>query len=618
MGVVYKARQVTLNRPVALKMIRAGVLADDDELRRFQNEAEAVALLDHPGIVSVYEVGEHEGQKYFSMKLVEGGNLAERLAHYKDNPRAAATLLGAAAEAVHHAHMRGILHQTDLELTATGAILGTPAYMSPEQAAGRRDAITTATDIYGLGAILYALLTGQAPFGGDSVVDTLDAVRNKPPEAPTKLNVNLPRDLETICLKCLEKDPRRRYSSAQALDDDLHNWLESRPITARRVGTSERLWLWCKRRPAIAALGAAALLSLVCGLIGTSVALRRALRAEKEANLQAASANRRLDQALEAVEDYNTSIGAEVLLGQKEFKDLRERLLERPKRFYENLATELSSTSPRDRRARLLLARGRHGLGNTLNLLGDATKARNELQESVRILRELDAAGRGGDAELASKLGLASMRLGLSKYALGDLDGAMASEREAAEIFARLCAADPRNATYRKSLADVHHGIGWAQTRKGNFSAAIAAYAQCIAIRSELLAQDPTSLEYRADQGTTYSNLAEVHRAKGEYSEAVRTALEAIRILRGVVAARPKHYKNRDVLADTYAGLGWTQLYTGELESAASASREAVSIDTDLVDEQPNVAEYRLGLAAAQNNLGLVNDASGDHDGACA
>jgi predicted Ser/Thr protein kinase len=228
MGVVYRARQVSLNRPVALKMIKAGVLADGDELRRFQNEAEVVALLDHTGIVPIYEVGEHDGQRYFSMKLIAGSSLAERLDTYRDEPKAAAALLAEVAEAVHHAHLRGVLHRDlkpanilvdeqgrphvtdfglarkvegDSELTASGAILGTPSYMAPEQASGKRGSITTATDGYGLGAVLYALLTGRAPFAGDSVMETLQAVKEQPPEPPRKLNARIPHDLEVICLR---------------------------------------------------------------------------------------------------------------------------------------------------------------------------------------------------------------------------------------------------------------------------------------------------------------------------------------------------------------------------------------------------------------------------------
>ena len=213
-------------------------------------------MLDHPGIVPVYEIGEHGGQKYFSMKLVRGGSLSERLATYADDPKAAASLIVEVAEAVHHAHMRGILHrdlkpanilididghcqitdfglakrvEADAEMTANGAILGTPAYMAPEQAVGRRGTITTATDVYGLGSVLYTLLTGHAPVTGDSVVDTLTMVKEKPPERPRKLNARVPRDMEVICLKCLEKDPRRRYVSAQAVAEDLRAWLENQP-----------------------------------------------------------------------------------------------------------------------------------------------------------------------------------------------------------------------------------------------------------------------------------------------------------------------------------------------------------------------------------------------------
>jgi eukaryotic-like serine/threonine-protein kinase len=347
MGVVYRARQLSLNRSVALKMIKAGVLADETELRRFQNEAEAVAQLDHPGIVPVYEVGEHEGQKYFCMKLVEGGRLADRLDDYKNEPRAAARLVAEATEAVHHAHLRGILHRDlkpaniliddqgrphvtdfglarkvegDSELTQSGAILGTPAYMAPEQASGRRRAVTTASDGYGLGAILYALLTGQAPFGGDSVVETLDAVRNLPPKPPSRLRAGVPRDLEIICLKCLKKDPQQRYPSALALAEDLRRHLAGEPITARRVGVAERAWLWCRRNKALAALGALLIASLIAG---TGFSLAFAVRANKAAGLANQEATRANVQAEEAgrQRDWSERLRyiAEVNLAQRDW-----------------------------------------------------------------------------------------------------------------------------------------------------------------------------------------------------------------------------------------------------------------------------------------------------------
>jgi eukaryotic-like serine/threonine-protein kinase len=315
MGVVYRARQVSLNRPVALKMLKTGILAGDAELRRFQNEAEAVALLDHSGIVPVYEVGEHDGQKYFSMKLVPGSNLAERLTRYKADPRASANLVAEVAEAVHHAHMRGILHrdlkpanilvdpeghpqvtdfglakrvQEDFELTQSGAVLGTPGYMSPEQAAGRRGTITTATDVYGLGTVLYALFTGSAPFTGDSMVETLTKVKEQPPVPPRKHYPRLPRDLEVICLKCLEKDPRRRYSGAQALADDLRAWLDGRPIAARPVGSLERAALFARRKPVVAA--AYGLTAAVIFLVGFGGTIARLWRAAEDARAEAVKA----------------------------------------------------------------------------------------------------------------------------------------------------------------------------------------------------------------------------------------------------------------------------------------------------------------------------------------
>ena len=302
MGVVYKARQLSLNRLVALKMIRNAEFASDDQVRRFQNEAEAVATLDHPGIVPIYEVGTYEDQRYFSMKLVEGQGLDKKLEELAKDPRTAARVVAEVADAVNHAHQRGILHrdlkpanilvdgqghahvtdfglakriEEDAGLTVSGAIMGTPSYMAPEQAAGQSSLVTTASDVYGLGAILYAVLTGRAPFAGDSVMNTLDQVRNSPPQAPTRLNAKLPRDLEVICLKCLEKDPRHRYASAQALSDDLNRWLRGEPIAARPVGPVVRLRMWAKRKPALAGLSAALIVASIAGVDRRHLAVAR-------------------------------------------------------------------------------------------------------------------------------------------------------------------------------------------------------------------------------------------------------------------------------------------------------------------------------------------------------
>jgi hypothetical protein len=260
MGVVFKARQVPLSRIVALKIILAGRFASEPDVQRFRYEAEIIASLDHPNVVPIYEIGEQEGQHYFSMKLVEGGSLAQYLLRFRDDFQASAQLAAIIARAVHHVHQRGILHRdlkpanilldvhgqpyvTDFglakliargsELTLSGAILGTPSYMAPEQATGRKEAISTATDVYGLGAILYALLTGQPPFRGDSAEGVINQLLRQKPVLPSVLRPGIDPDLEAICLRCLNKNSEKRYASADAVAQDLDRWLLGAPVRAR-------------------------------------------------------------------------------------------------------------------------------------------------------------------------------------------------------------------------------------------------------------------------------------------------------------------------------------------------------------------------------------------------
>ncbi len=318
MGIVYEARQLSLNRLVALKMIKAARFVSDDKRRRFHNEAEAVAQLDHANIVPIYEVGQYEDQHYFSMKLISGESLDKRLKDYAADFKGAARVVATVASAAHHAHQRGILHrdlkpanilldtdgqphvtdfglakraEADSELTRSGAILGTPAYMAPEQASGHRGTVTTLTDVYGVGAILYTALTGSAPFNGTTVLDTLEQVRERAPDLPRKLNPRIPRAVEVICLKCLEKDPRRRYASADAICEDLNRWLAGEPIAARATGQIERVLLWVRRRPTAAALATTTLVATIAiitaGFFVTyNNELKRAHRSIEEAHVK--------------------------------------------------------------------------------------------------------------------------------------------------------------------------------------------------------------------------------------------------------------------------------------------------------------------------------------------
>jgi WD40 repeat protein/predicted Ser/Thr protein kinase len=336
MGLVYKARELGLNRVVALKMILAGAHASPEARLRFKNEAEVVARLRHPNIVQVFGLGDHEGRPYVELEYIEGGNLARALDGTPRPAAAAAEFVEVLARAVQAAHSRGIIHRdlkpakvlltSDREpkiadfglakavdygsdLTGTNVILGSPSYMAPEQAGGEARSSGPAADVCALGAMFYELLTGRPPFKAASVLATLEQVRTTEPVAPSRLQPGLPRDAETICLKCLRKDPAHRYLSALELADDLRRWLDGEPVVARPVGATGRIWRWCRRKPIPAALAAAVAALSLNILFGAPVLilqlrlqrdesrshLRKALEAERDAKKQNLQSN--LEQA---------------------------------------------------------------------------------------------------------------------------------------------------------------------------------------------------------------------------------------------------------------------------------------------------------------------------------
>jgi WD40 repeat protein/serine/threonine protein kinase len=321
MGVVYRARQLSLGRTVAIKLLLLGRYSSAESIERFRREAQSAAALRHPNIVAIHEIGEHEGQHFFSMDYVEGQNLAEAVRAGPLEPRRSAEVVGAIAKAVHFAHEHGVLHRdlkpsnvlldafgqvriTDFglakklggssDLTVTGQVVGTPSYLSPEQAAGKLAALGPTSDVYSIGALMYELLTGRPPFLANSLQETLMRIQNNEPVSPRALNPALHRDLETICLKCLRKEPEHRYGSAQALAEDLKRWFRHEPVLARPIGTIGRLTKWIRRNPRTAALLLLCGLAILAFLVGQTVMSVRLSRA----NTRVEAANVNLTRSL--------------------------------------------------------------------------------------------------------------------------------------------------------------------------------------------------------------------------------------------------------------------------------------------------------------------------------
>jgi serine/threonine protein kinase len=468
MGVVYKARQRGLKRVVALKMILAGGHAGEHELARFRVEADAVAQLQHPNIVQIYEVGDEDSRPFFSLEYVDGGSLSKKIGGTPQPPVEAAAMVRQLAQGMECAHQNGVIHRdlkpanillthdgvpkiTDFGLakrledeagqTHSGTILGTPSYMAPEQAEGKIHEIGPLADVYALGAILYEMLTGRAPFKAASVLDTLHQVRTQEPVGPTQLQPKVPRDLETICLKCLQKDPAKRYETAGTLAEDLRRFQSGEPIKARPVGRVERLWRWCRRNPKVAALlaGVAVALVLWAGtatFLGVQLslekdeterqklqaqtnevkALREADRANKNketADANAEKARQGGEKALESLVNLGQEVQARLhsrrLVRQvgQEVRALRDDILGVLRRNMLGLTERLEKTeiTPFGRVAAYV------SLGDLLQNLGQGEEASGQFQQAYERTAEIVAAQPESD-KARGNLAMVLLRLG--------------------------------------------------------------------------------------------------------------------------------------------------------------------------------------------------------------
>ncbi|HJZ89998.1 MAG TPA: protein kinase [Gemmataceae bacterium] len=614
MGVVFRATQLGLNRTVALKMILAGHLAGERQVERFRAESRAIAQLKHPNVVQVYEVGEHAGLPYFSLEYCPGGTL-ERLAGKEPlAPERSAALIEPLARAAAAFHAAGIIHRdlkpanvlldadgtpkiTDFglaqnvadigQLTATGAVLGTPSYLAPEQARG--EPATPAADQYGLGATLYALLTGRPPFRGTSAIDTLEQVRTHEPVAPTQLQPGCPPDLETICLKAMSKDPAKRYPSCAAFADDLRAFLDGRPITARPVGRVEKAWRWARRNPRVAIPTGLAVAAVVAvAVLGTTFAVVFD-RQKREAVQLATERQQALEQA--------------------------ERSAAERQAAFEQSETDRRVADESYRTAREAVV----GVADRLpDLLRKNLFARQAQQQLMATLGE--AVGKQADMAAARNLPARvmmnfHMKTGELAAAGGDWAKADASYAAAQELTARLLRED----VTAKDRAKGNHAL--VLVRRGTFAlnrrdkpvdvaAVMSQFGEALDLQRQV-AESPTTgeiptVEAKQSVAGTLYEIADLHRRTQKFADGVATGEESLTLRREVASAPPTPYTAgaERKLAESLVLLG--KLYTALADDAKAEPYLAEAADrlAKLAAADPTDQGLQLQAARASREYG--------------
>ena len=634
MGVVYRARQRAAGRIVALKVLRPDRLeslprdTQTSAMDRFRHEAQAAARLEHDHIVTVYEVGQVDDQQFFSMQYVEGRTLAQML---RDGPipnRQAAAYLEPIARAVHEAHIHGILHRdlkpqnilvdgkTDRtlvadfgvaklaegqeQLTQAGEVMGTPSYMSPEQARDSAD-VTALTDVYALGATLYHILTARPPFQAATPVETLRQVIDEEPAPPRQLNPSIDRDLETICLKCLQKELGRRYASAALLADDLGHYLRGEPIVARPIGPFGRTVRWCRRNPVTAfLLGSTAtllVLALVIALVGyvkTSAAL------QKEAES--------FQQARSAVDSLLKSVSEEELLDRVGMQPLRRKLLAQARDYYRQFVAQRGD----DPDIQDELADSNFRVGRITEEVDSAEDALPAYQRAREAQQRL-LAERPGDPGRLEALGNTLNAIGSVLVQSQRLDEASNIYAKAIAIRRQLAEADPGESEHRRALANSSMNLGLVEKERGDFSKARRQFQQAQAIRDQLLDRDPKDSKVLRDLGIGHYNLAILALLERDYTEAEERFHNAIAVFEKLLQSGPteaggrrKELHYHHYLTLCYRLLADLKSVTGDRKAALDLYRKALAVMEPFARASPAVRKYQAELAAVYLNLGLL------------
>jgi serine/threonine-protein kinase len=656
MGVVFKARHCGLGRVVALKLLLAGPLASSTDRQRFHTEAEAAASLDHPNIVPIYEVGEQDDRPFISMKYMEGGSLAQhlRLGSRPRSPAEAARLVSSVAWAIDHAHRRGVLHRdlkpanilldgqgqahvSDFGLarrqggetgpTQTGAIVGTPGYMAPEQARGGRD-VTTATDVYGLGAILYELLTGQPPFRGSDPLDVLRQVLDCEPTRP-RLVRPVPRDLETICLKCLQKDPRKRYASAANLAADLERFLSGQPIEARPIGSLERACRWLARSPLTAGLVAALVLSVTAGfglvLYQWQRAERSALEARiqrdraelaradalfhqqqaeekaREARLQRDQADDSFREAHHVVNDFCLNVSQE-LAALPTLQPLRKSLLENALRYYRGFL-ERRGHDPNLKRE---LAETHSSVAHIIAAIGARAEALAAHQQALDLYRELlDAAP--NDVGLQKSLASSLINIAI----LQDTRTALETSARTVALYERFLRDTPGDPQLRSGLALTLGNRASQLLRAGRLDEGEECLRRARESQEQLIQENPKVDVLRSELASTLNNAGVLASRKNHKPLALCYHLRVEALRRQLAEGRPRDPVRQADLAAARHHLGLALAAVGLKPSAIEAFQFALDTRRKLATEHPLVTRYQVDLSLSLNHLGLNHSREG-------